>query len=216
LIVFAREPSPGRVKTRLQPRLGEWGAARLHARLTRGTLRAARRAGFDTVELHGAPRARSAFFLFCRKEFQVTLKAQRGTDLGERMFCALAEGLRRHRVVVLIGSDCPVLRPQDLRRAQRLLRGACDVVLAPAEDGGYALVAATRMSPDLFEGVSWGTVSVYAETASRLNAAGYRWRALRTVWDVDRPEDLERLSSSFGGSPRLYAEAAITRTKMKR
>jgi glycosyltransferase A (GT-A) superfamily protein (DUF2064 family) len=73
------------------------------------------------------------------------------------------------------------------------LRGACDAVLAPAEDGGYALIGMKRNLPRVFERIPWGEPGVYAITVERL--AGRRWRALRTVWDVDRPEDLERLRS---------------------
>src|SRR6478736_4453330 len=72
--------------------------------------------------------------------------------------------------------------------------GACDVVLAPAEDGGYALIAARRVSPLLFTGIAWGGPDVYETTVRKLVSLGYRWRALDRVWDVDRPEDLERLS----------------------
>ncbi|MGH8740970.1 MAG: TIGR04282 family arsenosugar biosynthesis glycosyltransferase, partial [Burkholderiales bacterium] len=96
---------------------------------------------------------------------------------------------------ILIGADCPALQPRDLRRADRLLRGACDAVLAPAEDGGYALIALKRISPRLFEGIAWGGPEVFRQTVQRLEGLGLRWRALRTVWDVDRPEDLARLRS---------------------
>jgi rSAM/selenodomain-associated transferase 1 len=125
----------------------------------------------------------------------VNLKSQAGKDLGERMHHSVARALRRHKAVIVIGTDCPALTPRDLRRAVRLLRGGCEAVLAPAEDGGYALIGLTKVSPRLFSGIAWGTSAVYEETARRLAAAGYRWRALRTVWDVDRPEDLERLRS---------------------
>ena len=111
------------------------------------------------------------------------------------MHHALSAALRKHDRVILIGSDCPALTPRDLRRADRLLRGGCDVVLAPAEDGGYGLIAVRKVSPLLFSGVPWGEAQVYAQTARRLEKLGYRWRALRTVWDVDRPEDLERIRS---------------------
>jgi rSAM/selenodomain-associated transferase 1 len=195
VIVFARAPLPGRVKTRLVPRLGEWGAARLQARLTRQTLRTALAARCGALELHGTPRARHPFFLECRKDFRLRLQEQRGRDLGERMYRALAAALRRYSAALLIGTDCPVLRPPDLRRATRLLRGGCDVVLSPAEDGGYALIGARRVSRRLFDGIAWGESGVYAQTVERLRALGYRWRALCRVWDVDRPEDLERLRS---------------------
>jgi len=174
VLVFSRTPVPGRVKTRLVPRLGEWGAARLHARLTGHALRTAAAARCGPVELHDTAR-------------------QRGADLGERMHRALAQTLRHHRGAIVIGADCPALRPRDLRRAARWLSGGCDVVLAPAEDGGYALIAAKRVSPLLFSGVAWGGPDVYATTVRNLVSLGYRWRALAQVWDVDRPEDLERL-----------------------
>ena len=195
VIVFARAPLPGRVKTRLVPRLGEWGAARLQARLTRQTLRTALTARCGALELHGTPRARHPFFLKCREDFKLRLQEQRGRDLGERMYRALVAALRRYSAALLIGTDCPVLRPQDLRRATRLLRGGCNVVLSPAEDGGYALIGARRVSWRLFDGITWGEGVVYAQTAERLRALNYRWRALRPVWDVDRPVDLDRLRS---------------------
>ena len=117
-------------------------------------------------------------------------RLQRGRDLGERMYRALSKA---KKPAILIGTDCPALAPADLRRAARWLRGGCDVVLAPAEDGGYALIGARRVSRRLFEDIAWSTPRVYAQTVEKLR--GHRWRALRTVWDVDRPEDLERLRS---------------------
>jgi len=196
VLVFARAPVPGRVKTRLVPYLGEGGAARLHLRLTARALRIASAAGCGPVELHAS--ARHSLFPAARM--------QRGVDLGERMYRALEQALRRHRGAILIGTDCPALRPSDLRRAARMLAGGCEVVLAPAEDGGYVLLGARRLSPRLFADIEWGTSSVYDTTAKRLAALGYRWRRLRRLWDVDRPEDLERLRSlRFSSAPRPRA-----------
>ncbi|MGQ0547610.1 MAG: TIGR04282 family arsenosugar biosynthesis glycosyltransferase [Betaproteobacteria bacterium] len=186
IIVFARAPVPGRAKTRLIPRLGAWGAARLHLRLLRQALRTAAAANCGPVELHGTT-AHSHFRTL--KGFRL----QRGKDLGERMHRAVSASLRRHERVILIGSDCPALQPRDLRRADAWLKGACDAVLAPAEDGGYGLIALRKVSSLLFEAMRWGGAEVYEETRRRLERLGWRWRALRTVWDVDRPEDLERL-----------------------
>ncbi|MGH8692473.1 MAG: TIGR04282 family arsenosugar biosynthesis glycosyltransferase [Burkholderiales bacterium] len=183
ILVFARAPVPGEAKTRLVPRLGAWRAARLQARLTLHALRTARLAG-GAVELHGT--RRHSFF----RNLDVPFRLQRGRDLGERMYHALA-GARGP--AVLIGTDCPALTPADLRRAARWLRGGCDAVLAPAEDGGYALIALRRARRELFEGIAWGSAQVYGETVKKISRLGCRWRALRTVWDVDRPEDWERL-----------------------
>ena len=181
--MFSRAPHAGRVKRRLVPRLGASGAARLQLRMTRHALRTAAAAGCGPVELHLTGRHR----LFKKSQLQ------KGADLGERMHRALSRALRRHRGAILIGADCPALRPADLRRAARLLAGGCDVVLGPAQDGGYVLLGARRVSPRLFEGIAWGTSGVYPATVKALDAAGYRWRALRLLWDVDRPQDLERL-----------------------
>jgi glycosyltransferase A (GT-A) superfamily protein (DUF2064 family) len=109
------------------------------------------------------------------------------------MHHALARALRRHRGALLIGSDCPALRPAHLARAARWLAGGCDAVLGPAQDGGYVLIGASRISPEIFAGIEWGGARVYEATAHRLDALRYRWRALPPLWDVDRPEDLERL-----------------------
>jgi len=190
VIVFARAPLPGRVKTRLVPRLGEWGAARLQARLTRQAVRTALAARCGEVQLHVTPRIHAPW-----KSWGVALKSQHGRDLGERMYHALHAALRQHHAALLIGVDCPALGPRDLRSAARSLQGGADVVLAPAEDGGYALIGARRVSRRLFDGIAWGEGVVYAQTAERLRALNYRWRALRTVWDVDRPVDLDRLRS---------------------
>jgi len=204
VLVFAKAPLAGRVKTRLVPRLGESGAARLQMRLIARTLRTARDARFAVVELHATPSRTHGLLAFYGKRFQAEVKNQRGGDLGERMYNALARALRRHRAVILVGTDCPALAPRDLRRAARLLRGGCDAVLAPAEDGGYALIGMRKVSAELFSGIAWGGPEVYAETATKLAAGGYRWRALRTVWDLDRPADLERLTSLGLRGRRFY------------
>ena len=193
ILVFARAPLPGRAKTRLAPRLGDWGAARLHGRMIHRTLRTARAAGCGIVELHVAGRRRNGFFRLCEAKFGVAVKSQAGSDLGERMHNAIAAALRRHRAVILVGTDCPALAPRDLRRAARWLRGGCSAVLAPAEDGGYALIGLRKASNRLFDGMEWGGDDVFAMTARELDDAGWRWRSLRTVWDVDRPADLERI-----------------------
>ena len=174
VIVFARAARAGRVKTRLIPLLGEQGAARLHARLLRRALATAVESSLGPVELW-------------------TTRRQRGADLGARMHHAFARSLRRAKRVVLIGADCPVLRGSDLHQAARWLAGGADAVFAPAEDGGYALIALRRVSPRLFDGVDWGGGRVMSQTRERLRALGWRWRELPEVWDVDRPEDVARL-----------------------
>jgi rSAM/selenodomain-associated transferase 1 len=192
LIVFARSPDPGRVKTRLVPLLGEKGAARLQARMVEKALTTARAAGFEAIDLYCTPGIDGEFFRSMQRRFGVRLRAQGRGDLGERMYRAL----RRHPCAILIGSDCPALKPADLRAAARALREGADAVLAPAEDGGYVLIGLRRISRRLFDGVPWGGPQVLARTRGRLAALRWRWRELRMLWDVDRPEDVARLRRS--------------------
>lgn len=194
IVVFARAPQAGRVKTRLAGALGAEGAARLHARLVERALAIALAADCGPVELYGAP-AGHAFLRALAQRHGVTLRAQASGDIGIRMYEAFRRGLRRHARMILMGSDCPALLPADLRRAGRLLC-SCDAVIAPAEDGGYPLIGLSRVSPALFAGVAWSTPAVIGQTRRRLDALGWRWRELRTLWDVDRPEDLARLAIS--------------------
>jgi rSAM/selenodomain-associated transferase 1 len=207
LLVFARAPTAGRVKTRLAPLLGAQGAARLHARLVERTLRTARAAGIGPVYLYCAPGVNGKVFRRLRERFGVRLRPQGRGDLGARMDRAL----RAHPGAVLIGSDCPAFRPADLRAAARALRSGADAVLAPAEDGGYALIGVRRSARALFAGVEWGSARVLAQTRARLKRLGWRWKELRTVWDVDRPADLARLKKS-----RLLARRRPTSSAARR
>lgn len=186
------------MKTRLIPLLGERGAARLHAHLVESTLRTACAAGFERIDLYCTPGTGSAFFRRMKQRYGVRLRAQSGGNLGSRMYHAL----RRYPCAVLIGSDCAALRPADLRAAARALREGADAVLAPAEDGGYPLIGLRRVSRRLFEGIPWGGPQVLAQTRRRLQALGWRWKELRTLWDIDRPEDVARLRrSKLPGKP---------------
>jgi rSAM/selenodomain-associated transferase 1 len=190
LLVFARAPVPGRVKTRLIPAVGGEEAARIHMELVRRTLRTA--TALMPVELCCAPDAGHPFFEDCARDFGVTLRGQSGADLGERMQHAIDEALRRCRGAIVIGCDCPELAAADLDAAARLLEHEADVVLGPAEDGGYYLVGLGRPCAALFEGVQWGSGTVLARTRANAAALGLRLRELPMRWDVDRPEDLRR------------------------
>jgi rSAM/selenodomain-associated transferase 1 len=190
--VFAKAPVPGQVKTRLAPVLGADGAAALHAGLVRRALSTAVDSRLGAVELWCAPDTAHPFFQRCAEQFGATLHAQQGEDLGQRMAAAFAHGLASGGHVVLIGSDCPVLEPADLRDAAAAVAGH-DAALAPAEDGGYVLVALARPLPDLFHGIAWGTSAVMGQTRARLASLGIAWKELPMRWDVDRPEDFARL-----------------------
>jgi len=200
--VFSNAPIPGVAKTRLTPSLGPDGAATLQRALTRKTLATAIAADIGAVSLWCAPDRSHSFFSECQREFGVSLHEQHGADLGARMLNAFRALLADHAKVVLIGTDCPVFRPDHLRTAATTLKDDSEAVFCPAEDGGYVLVGLTCAEPSLFSGIPWGTGEVMDETRARLRELGWHWRELDTLWDVDRPEDYERLRS-MGMVPHL-------------
>jgi uncharacterized protein len=193
VLVFARAPEPGRAKTRLMPVLGPKGAADLQARFTWHAIETALAAAVGGVELWCAPHSAFSFFYACQEELGVRLRGQGPGDLGNRLHRAFRETLTRAPAAMVIGTDCPALSPADISRAAKAL-SEHDAVLGPAEDGGYVLIGLRRVSPRLFDRIDWGTASVMEQTRDRLSALGWRWAELPTLWDVDRPEDYDRLT----------------------
>ncbi len=193
IIVFAKAPVPGRVKTRLIPSLGPSGAASLHERLVTRILFIAVDARVGPVDLWCAPSSGHPFFRRCAGKFPISLFDQAAGDLGSRMARAFRETLRSASTAVLIGTDCPSLTSDDLRTGVEVLRKGMDAVIGPAEDGGYVLIGLRRYASQLFNGIPWGTGDVLSQTRERLSGLGWEWHMLPEQWDVDRPEDLERL-----------------------
>lgn len=196
VIVFARAPRPGLVKTRLIPLLGAEGAAALHARLVKRTLDTLRAASFKRVQLYCAPDTSDPFFPFCAGHYGVTLEPQVAGDLGARMLGAFESALAAHARVLLIGADCPALTARHLRQAEQALREGLDAVFVPCEDGGYALIGLRQAEARIFDGIEWGRDQVMAATRDRMEDLGWRWRELETLWDIDRPQDYARLVES--------------------
>jgi rSAM/selenodomain-associated transferase 1 len=201
--VFAKAPVAGTVKTRLAPVLGLAGAARLHALLVDHALAQAVAAAVGPVELWCAPDASHPFFAECAARHAVRLREQSEGDLGARMARAFATARREGSSLVLVGSDCPALDGAAIAAAAHALSGHA-AAIAPAEDGGYGLIALAQECPALFEGIAWGTATVMAETRCRLEASRLKWLELPRTWDVDRPEDYARLRRE----PRWTAELA--------
>lgn len=202
IAVFAKAPEAGSAKTRLIPTLGAQGAARLQRWLTQRAVNTAQQAGTGAVSLWCAPDPRHRFFRAMHWCAKVECHAQCGADLGQRMLHTF-EAQCSTGPLLLIGTDCPVLTPGDLRIAAGALRNGDDAVVLPAEDGGYVLIGLRGPIPSLFEGVAWGNESVMEQTRARLQASGARWSEPRLLWDVDRPADLRRLLSLCQSDARL-------------
>ena len=189
LIVFAREPRLGRVKTRLARDLGAELALELYQGLVEDVLAVAGRTAAAGRFIYAADLEPAGSF-FARWQAGFAVVAQTGADLGARMDAAFREvvgaGFDR---VILIGSDCPDLTPAILADAAQRLTDH-DLVLGPAADGGYYLIGLNRPRPALFAGVDWGTDRVLAQTAARAKALGLRTSLLAERQDIDTLADL--------------------------
>jgi rSAM/selenodomain-associated transferase 1 len=192
LIVFARHPVAGRVKTRLSPALPPALAASLYNALLADTLAAVAGCGGARRELWWADEA-SAEALAVAVPAGFAQRQQGAGNLGARLSEASAAALAEPNArVAIIGSDAPALTAAHLDAAFAAL-DAHDVVLGPASDGGYWLIALRRPAPVLFEGLAWSTSAVLRETRARAERAGLSVALLETLSDLDTPADLARL-----------------------
>lgn len=189
LLVFLKAPRPGFVKTRLAREVGAEEAARIYRTLAEGQLR--RVPENFRVEVHYAPRG-------ARAEMQAWLGTglhyciQPGGDLGRRLTHAFVRAFRRGAAAVIaIGADCPGLDGACLKEAIRRL-GQADVVLGPASDGGYYLVALRRSAPEIFAGIAWGSKDVLQQTRQRAADGGLSCALLPVKEDIDDAVSLRR------------------------
>lgn len=189
IIVFAKAPVPGQVKTRLTGAIGETRAARLASRMLAETVRHALDADVGEVELCCAPDSTHTDFVALQARHALTLTVQGEGNLGARMHRALAGALTQSERVLLIGTDAPQLDASVLRVAAARLT-MHPVVFVPASDGGYVLVGLTRALPALFDDIEWSTPRVMAQSRARLAAAGISADTLPMLHDVDEPADL--------------------------
>lgn len=200
LVVFAKRPAPGRVKTRLCPPLTAEQAAELYACMLDDVLEvtaaAAECLGFEAVLAVDPPDARGALARRAPRAFRVI--AQRGGDLGLRMARVVAQAAAGGGLpVVLRGSDSPALSVETLVEAARALDRA-DLVASPDPDGGYSLVGLHRPVAGLFDHpMSHGRV--LEQTRAAAEARGLRVRLLEPGFDVDTAADLARLAAWRAG-----------------
>ena len=227
LVLFMKAPRPGTVKTRLTPRVTMDEAADLYRAFILDTLNLARRTAAATLFVAWTPdegRAELVSTLGCPGDPDVNWLRQRGSDLGERLSNAFA-AFRRDgwEKTVVLGGDSPLLPHSIVEEAFEAL-DRHDVVIGPAEDGGYYLIGLSgpggsgdpggpgspdgsgdpggpghrRKSDDrndrLFESIHWGTDRVLGQTRAAIRACGLSCHELPAWHDVDRPADLDRLA----------------------
>ncbi len=194
IAILAKAPVPGLAKTRLIPTIGAHAAAVLQERLTERAVATALAADVGPVTIWCAPDGTHDSFLKLVARSRITLRRQPEGDIGARMLAATATG---SGPTLVIGTDCPALTEVHLRGAANALRNGTDVILIPAEDGGYVLIGTRSAQPPLFAGIAWGTKTVLAETRARIIAQRLILTEQPPLWDVDTEDDLARLEREY-------------------
>lgn len=183
LVLFAKYPVPGYAKTRLVPALGAAGAADLHRRLAERTVDILLQAGAP-VEVRFAGAAEPAFRQWLGDGVRLIAQVEGG--LTERLIDAA-----RDHPHIFFGADTPDLDVGVVASAMAALQNH-DIVIGPAEDGGYYLIGMRQARPELLTDMPWSTDAVLRETLRRCDALGLGVALLPTLADCDRPEDLAR------------------------
>ncbi len=166
----------------------------LQERLTERAVATALAANVGPVTLWCAPDSTHTSFLKLVASSRITLRPQPDGDLGARMLAATAAS---RGPALVMGTDCPALTDVHLRSAADALRDGTDVILIPAEDGGYVLIGMRSAQPALFADIGWGTHTVLAETRARVIAHRLVLAERPPLWDVDTEIDLARLEREY-------------------
>ena len=191
LIIFSRYPEAGKTKTRMIPALGAEGAAQLQRQMSEHTLKTARELRDNrniAIEVHFAGGNEQLMRQWLGDD--VRFIPQVAGDLGYKMRSAFARAFESgSKRVVTIGIDCPDIDSEILTAGFDSLQQK-DLVIGSAADGGYYLIGLTRSIPKLFQNIDWGTEKVLKQTQAVIYQLSLKANYLKTLADVDRPEDL--------------------------
>jgi len=201
IIVMAKAPVPGRVKTRLCPAISEEQAASLAACFARDVVEKVLSLAWPVIVAYAPAEERGLLAALLPSSLLWT--PQRGQTLGERMQSALEEaGALGFSPLVMIGTDSPTMPPSLIQKTVETLdTDLADIVLGPAEDGGFYLIAMRYPVVSLFNNVAWSTVAALADTLRNTSSLNLRVAQLPVWYDVDTPEDLERLQNELRANP---------------
>ena len=195
ILVFCKAPIAGQVKTRLMPDLSSQQAVEIHIELTNRILSLLSKNQLSPIQLWCSPNINHSFFQQCETNYQLSLHTQQGDDLGERMHHAITSALETSAAVILMGCDCPSFESNDLEFAITALQAENDIVIAPAEDGGYVMIGMTQAQPQLFLNLTWGHDQVFKNTRQRMSELDLKCIETCMHWDIDTADDLQRYQS---------------------
>jgi rSAM/selenodomain-associated transferase 1 len=203
LIIFAKEPRPGQVKTRLSPPLSPEEAAQLYHSFLLDILEEMARVPEVRLAVAFSPLGAQVWFRGLAPP-GADLFPQEGADLGERMARAFAQGFAAgFGPVLLRGSDVPDLPAAVVSEAREVLAaGRAQVVLGPATDGGYHLVGLAEPQPRLFQGPAWSSSTVLTDTVSLARQLGLRVHLLPPWPDIDTYENLQAFHNQSRPAPQ--------------
>lgn len=192
LILFARVPSLGKVKTRLESLLGREIVFQLYKHFLEDSIEKICSVNGVDGWIGVYPPQDAGYFQDITRRDSLTVFEQVGDDLGERMRNTIAQKFQEgYEKVAIIGSDSPTLPVTFIETA---FRSDKDIVIGPSTDRGYYLIGMNRRLFDIFDGVPWGTEKVLEMTLERVNRSGASLELLPVWYDVDRPEDLRFLN----------------------
>jgi rSAM/selenodomain-associated transferase 1 len=203
LIIFAKEPRPGQVKTRLCPPLSPGQAAQLYHSFLLDILEEMARVPEVRLAVAFSPPEARGFFRGLAPP-GADLFPQEGADLGERMTLACARGFAAgFKPVLLRGSDVPDLPAAVVWKArEELVSGRAQVVLGPCPDGGYYLVGLSAHQPSLFQGPAWSSSTVLPDTLRLARELDLKVHLLPTWADIDTYDNLRTFLHRAGPAPQ--------------
>ena len=215
LVLMAKQPLPGRTKTRLTPPLTAEGAASLYQAFLQDKVAQMRLVSDVKRAIAYAPADGRNYFAELAPDFE--LIEQEGEALTIRLINVFNQAFERgHSRVMAIDGDTPTLPPGYLQQGfVRLEDPEVDVVLGPSADGGYYAIGMKKLWQSLFD-VTMSTPQVTRDTLANAEAAGLRVLCLPQWWDVDRPADLEKLKTSLRASGAQLGYSAPATLKLLR
>jgi len=197
VLLYAKAPHKGKVNTRLIADIGVEAATKLQDDLIHHRLSMLLEANLCDIRLMCSPNQNDNYFVQRKQQYDIALFDQHGADLGERLLSGATEALQHYKHCVVIGTDAPALDADLIKQAIAGLQSKAEVVIVPAEDGGYVLIAMSSAYACLFQDVDWGTDKVLQQTLEKMSDNNIAYKTLPVCWDVDRLEDYQRYLVNF-------------------